>query len=241
MRVLIIVPAYNEEESLPSVLRGLLSLPEGYEVLIINDGSTDGTMEVAAQAASILPMPVHVVSLAFNAGIGVAVQTGYRFAENDGGFEYVVQFDGDGQHAPSSIVPLVSKCRESGADLCLGSRFLVASSGGDRSTPSRRFGSRILRAMIWFTTGQRLTDPTSGLRCAGTKAWKSFAKLYPDDFPEPESLVWCLRNRLRVVEFPVEMRSRVGGQSSISAFKGVYYMVKVIVSIGFDRFRSREV
>ncbi|MEQ9586637.1 MAG: glycosyltransferase family 2 protein [Parvibaculaceae bacterium] len=239
-RNLIVIPAWNEADSIARVLGGLEVLPEGFEIIVINDGSLDATADIASEVANNLPLPCRIVSLAFNAGIGVAVQTGYQYAVLDGGFDYVIQFDGDGQHDPGYIVPLVDACESEAADLCVGSRFL-GSGRGDRSTVCRRIGISVIRFVIRLLTGRRLTDPTSGFRCAGRRAWSSFAKIYPDDYPEPESLVWCLRNGLRTIEVPVEMQSRLNGRSSIGRLQGLYYLMKVTCALVLDRCRSREV
>jgi glycosyltransferase involved in cell wall biosynthesis len=238
MRNLIVMPAYNEEEALPRTVAALDSLPAGFEVLIVNDGSTDRTGAVAARLTARLP--VHVLHLPVNSGIGVAVQTGYRFAAARGGYEYVIQFDADGQHDPGSIVDLVARCRRDGLDLCVGSRFLDPERGGFRSTALRRVGIRFFARLISALSGARVTDPTSGLRCAGPRAWQRFAEHYPEDYPEPESLFWCARNGLRVGEVPVTMFERQGGVSSIRRLRTAYYMAKVTMAIVFDRLRSRE-
>ena len=238
MRNLIVMPAYNEEEALPHTVAALDRLPAGFEILVVNDGSTDRTGAIAVRLTS--RHPVHVLHLPVNSGIGVAVQTGYRFAADRGGYEYVIQFDADGQHDPGALVALVERCRRDGLDLCIGSRFLDPRGGGFRSTTLRRVGIRFFAALISALSGTRVTDPTSGLRCAGSRAWRRFAEHYPEDYPEPESLFWCARNGLRVGEVSVTMFERQGGVSSIRRLCTAYYMAKVTMAIVFDRLRSRE-
>jgi glycosyltransferase involved in cell wall biosynthesis len=238
MRNLIVMPAYNEAEALPGTVAALDRLPDGFEILVVNDGSTDRTGAIAGRLTSRLP--VHVLHLPVNSGIGVAVQTGYRFAADRGGYEFVIQFDADGQHDPQALVALVERCRRDGLDLCVGSRFLDPRGGGFRSTALRRVGIRFFAALISALSGTRVTDPTSGLRCAGPRAWRRFAEHYPEDYPEPESLFWCARNGLRVGEVPVTMFERQGGVSSIRRLRTAYYMTKVTMAIVFDRLRSRE-
>jgi glycosyltransferase involved in cell wall biosynthesis len=239
MRNLIVMPAFNEEEALPKTIASLARLPAGFEALVVNDGSTDRTAAVAERMAAAAPLPVHVVHLPVNSGIGVAVQTGYRFAAERGGYRYVIQFDADGQHDPGALAPLVERCERDGLDLCIGSRFL-GGPGGFRSTFARRLGIRFFAHLISLLSGVPVTDPTSGLRCAGPRAWRRFADYYPEDYPEPESLFWCARNRLRVGELAVTMHERQGGVSSIRHLRTAYYMLKVTMSIVFDRLRALE-
>jgi glycosyltransferase involved in cell wall biosynthesis len=240
MKHLIVIPAYNEEEALPLTVAALQALPEGYELVVVNDGSRDRTGAVARELARTSRVPLAVVDLPINGGIGVAVQTGYLFALRRGDYEYVIQFDADGQHPAESIPDLVEACRRDGLDLCIGSRFLKADSAGFRSTFARRLGIRFFCRLIRLLSGYRVTDPTSGFRCAGPRAWRSFARQYPEDYPEPESLFWCLRNRLRIGEIPVRMHERQGGTSSIRLWRTFYYMLKVSLSILFDRLRGAE-
>lgn len=238
MRNLIVMPAFNEEDALAATVATLDRLPDGYEVLVVNDGSTDRTAAVAAGLRSRLP--VHVLHLPVNSGIGVAVQSGYRFAARDGGYRYVIQFDADGQHDAGAVPALVDRCERDGLDLCVGSRFLAPAGTGFRSTAARRVGILFFAALIGALSGVRVTDPTSGLRCAGPRAWRRFADHYPEDYPEPESLFWCARHGLRVCEVPVTMRERQGGVSSIRRLRAAYYMAKVTMAIVFDRLRGTE-
>ncbi len=242
MKVLVVIPAFNEEAALAGVLRSLQVLPEGYEIVVVDDGSVDRTRAVASEFCAESQIPIHVVSLPVNGGIGVAVQTGYRFAARFGDFEYAVQFDGDGQHDAEGIADLVATAQRLQADLVVGSRFLTTdeTKPSFQSSLSRRLGIRVLRATIFALTGQWISDPTSGFRCVSRRAFHSFAEQYPDDYPEPESLVWCLRNRLKVVEIPARMFERRGGVSSIRPLAGIYYVGKVIFSMLFTRLRNRE-
>jgi len=238
MRNLIVMPAYNEAASLARAVASLDLLPAGYEILVVNDGSTDETGAVARRLTARLP--VHVLHLPVNSGIGVAVQSGYRFALARGGYDYVIQFDADGQHDAAAVAPLVERCERDGLDLCIGSRFLDPAGAGFRSTAARRVGIRFFAALIGALSGVRVTDPTSGLRCAGPRAWRRFADHYPEDYPEPESLFWCARNKLRVGELAVTMSERRGGVSSIRRLGTCYYMTKVTMAIVFDRLRGTE-
>ena len=240
MRHLIVMPAFNEEEALPKAVASLAAAPPGFEAVIVNDGSTDRTGEVAEGLVAHSPIPLHVLHLPANSGIGTAVQTGYRFAGQRGCYTYVVQFDADGQHPADALAALVDRCERDGLDLCIGSRFLSPTGDGFQSTRARRLGIRFFTWLIRRLVGLRVTDPTSGFRCAGPRAWRRFAESYPEDYPEPESLFWCARNRLRIGEIPVVMLDRQGGTSSIYRFRAVYYMFKVSMAILFDRLRRRE-
>ena len=239
MRCLVVIPAYNEEEALPKTLATLESLPEYFEILVVNDGSRDRTRDVAETAARISKHAIHVATLPINSGIGVAVQTGYVFASKTGTYQYVLQFDADGQHDVSSLTRLVEECEQKQLDLCIGSRFIEGV--GFQSSFQRRLGIRFFAWIIWLLSGAHVTDPTSGLRCARPKVWQRFAKHYPEDFPEPESLFWCARNRLKIGEIPVIMHERQGGVSSLqSSWKPLYYMIKVTMAIFLDRLRRTE-
>jgi glycosyltransferase involved in cell wall biosynthesis len=240
MKNLILIPAYNEEASLEKTVATLQELPDSFEILVVNDGSRDATGEVAVQVAKESRLPMHVAHLPLNSGIGAAVQTGYLFAARQGRYRYVIQFDGDGQHPASYLPALVEECEARQLDLCIGSRFLSPDREGFQSTFARRLGIRFFTGLIRLLSGAKVTDPTSGFRCTGPRAWSSFAERYPDDYPEPESLFWCVRNRLRIGEVPVRMNERQGGVSSIRSLRSLYYMLKVSFAILIDRIRARE-
>lgn len=239
MRCLVVIPAYNEEEALPKTLASLQSLPDSFEVLVVNDGSRDGTQLAAENVASTSKLKIHAVRLPLNCGIGVAVQTGYLFAVKDGAYKYVIQFDADGQHDVSALTRLVEECEQKQLDVCIGSRFIAGE--GFQSSVLRRFGIRFFAWLIWLLTGARVTDPTSGLRCVGPRVWPRFARHYPEDYPEPESLFWCARNHLNIGEIPVIMHERQGGVSSLAHhWRPIYYMLKVTLAILLDRLRRKE-
>jgi glycosyltransferase involved in cell wall biosynthesis len=240
MKNLVVIPAYNEEEALPRTVATLQGMPDNFEILIVNDGSRDATGRIAAELAAKSQHAIHVLNLARNSGIGVAVQTGYLFAEHCGGYQYVIQFDADGQHEATDIPALVEACESQGLDLCVGSRFLEGLEGNFQSTWLRRVGIRFFARLISLLSNVRVTDPTSGFRCAGPRAWRRFAHFYPEDYPEPESLFWCARNKLRVGEIPTRMHERQGGVSSIRYLRSAYYMLKVTVAILLDRLRAKE-
>ncbi len=240
MKNLIVLPTYNERSTLRRTIARLQELPASFELLIVDDGSTDGTGAIADELPRESRLPLRVVHLRENCGIGVAVQTGYLFAVQNPGYRYVIQFDADGQHDAGSVLDLVRVAAERELDLCVGSRFIHEDPEGFRSTRLRRLGIRFFCGLLKLLSGIRVTDPTSGLRCAGPRAWKRFARRYPDDYPEPESLFWCLRHGLHVGEVPVRMHERQGGRSSIRSLVSLYYMAKVTLAIIVDRVRRKE-
>jgi glycosyltransferase involved in cell wall biosynthesis len=192
---------------------------ESEDVLVVDDGSTDATADVARR------LGVRCARLPVNLGIGGAVQTGYRYALR-AGYRVAVQVDADGQHDPRDVPALVEPVREGRCDMAIGSRYLTAE--GFTSTWPRRLGSRLLSAAIRASTGARIADCTSGFRAVNRRVLASFARYYPTDYPEPESLAILLHAGLTVLELPVVMRPRQGGVSSIKALDGAIYMVKVL-------------
>jgi len=229
-RVLVIIPAYNEEESLGRVIRNVHAAEPEVDIVVINDGSTDATPDIAEG------YKVNLVSLPYNQGIGSAMQTGFMFAR-DKNYDIAVQVDGDGQHDPREIAQLVEALIAGDADIVIGSRYIE-----DRGyiTPwQRRIGIVILAAVVSVITRQRITDPTSGFRAINRRAIHFCAQDYPFDYPEPEAVVLFNRANLRVHEIPVTMNPRYGGQSSITPFRSAYYMVKVIMAIVIGLLRKR--
>jgi glycosyltransferase involved in cell wall biosynthesis len=228
VRRVAIVPAFNEERNLGRLLAELRALDAGLEVVVVSDGSTDRTAEVAAGAGA------HVVRLPFNLGIGAAVQTGFRFAW-EGGYALAVRLDGDGQHDPAQLRAVVAPVVAGDADLAIGSRFLAG--GGYRSSAARRVGIRVLARVVSWIAHQRLTDTTSGFQALNRRAIRLFAADLPRDYPEVEGLVMAIRHKLRVQEVSVTMREREHGRSSIGTLGSVYYMIKVLLAIFVDLFR----
>lgn len=232
-RLLIIIPCYNEQESLPSLLDELvqLDLPVDYvmEVVVINDHSTDKTVEVASK------FPVHILNLPVNLGIGGAVQCGLCYA-TEHGFDLAVQMDGDGQHPPAELIKLLECYQLTGANLVIGSRYL--SNEGFQSSFTRRLGIRYFYLLNRLFTGKRIYDSTSGYRLFDRSAIDHASHHYPDDYPEPESLILFAKKKLSISETPVIMRSRNGGKSSISSFAAVFYCVKVTIAMVFSSLRN---
>ncbi len=227
-----IVPAFNEEASIAGVVGELLAYDPGLRVVVVDDGSTDRTAEIARSAGA------KVISLPFNLGIGGAVQTGFRYAWEQG-FDVAVRADGDGQHDPAELDAILRPVLADEADVAVGSRFI----GGDgyRSSRSRRAGIRLLAWIVSALTRQRITDPTSGFQAANRLGIRLFAADYPHDYPEAEATVMVFKHRLRLQEVPVKMRARESGRSSITTLHSVYYMVKVVLAIFVALFRRKAV
>lgn len=228
LRVLVIIPAYNEEESLPLVVNRIIG--RGYDYVVINDGSSDGTLSLCRKHG------INVLNLPRNLGIGGAVQTGHMYALEQG-YDVDIQFDGDGQHDAAYLKALVDAI-EQGADIAIGSRYLE-DTDGFKSTFMRRVGISWLSAWIRLFRKQTITDPTSGFRACGRRAIELFCSTYPYDYPEPESIVTALGHGLKVYEVPVVMHERQGGRSSISPLKGAYYMIKVTLAIAISALSNR--
>jgi Glycosyltransferases involved in cell wall biogenesis len=234
-RAIVIVPAYNEEGAIAHVLEDLNAHVPGYDVVVVDDGSTDATADVAREHGA------RVIVLPFNLGIGGAVQTGFRYAANHG-YGVAVQVDGDGQHDAQSLHALADTlAADPTIDMVTGSRFMRDDGDGFRSSRSRRVGIRVFSAMLSRIVGSPITDPTSGLRMVRRTGIELFARDYPHDYPEVEALVMMHSHRLKSVEIPTEMRPRLAGESSITATQSVYYMAKVTLAVLIALFRRRPV
>lgn len=228
MRVLMILPAYNEEASILSTVTSILEYRKQVDFeldyVVINDGSTDSTKQILQDNQ------LNHINLILNLGIGGAVQTGYKYAlEHD--YDVAVQFDGDGQHDIHSLAQLLVPIREGQADMVIGSRFIGETRSQFQTSFMRRVGISIISAMIWLSTGTRIYDTTSGYRLANKAIIKYFAKRYPTKYPEPESTVHLIKRHMRIQEAPANMFERNAGSSSITPFKSIRYMVEVCSSI----------
>jgi glycosyltransferase involved in cell wall biosynthesis len=228
------VPAYNEAETVSDVVGELRRYAPHFDVLVVDDGSTDRTGRVARAAGAT------VVRHPFNLGIGGAVQTGFVFALEHG-YDYMVQVDGDGQHCPDEVGKLTTVMLDDPTvDMVCGSRFMTK----DREYPapiSRRTGIHIFAFILSRLVGQRVSDPTSGFRLYNRRAITLFARDYPHDYPEVEAILMVHAHRLKMREVPVRMLQRGGGISSIRSGKSLYYMVKVLLSIFIGLARARPV
>jgi glycosyltransferase involved in cell wall biosynthesis len=227
-RRIAIVPAYNEEQNIARVVEELHVFDPGIDVVVVSDGSVDRTAENAEAAGA------RVLRLPYNLGIGGAVQTGFKYAWEQG-YDLAVRCDGDGQHVPGELPKVIRPVAEEEADIAVGSRFV--SSDGYRSSASRRVGIRLLATVVSAIARQRVTDTTSGFQALNRRALELFAQDYPHDYPEVEGMVMTIKHKLRLVEVPVQMREREHGRSSITAFRSVYYMAKVLTALFVGLFR----
>lgn len=226
---LVIIPAYNESESIEATVRDIIEKAPDFDYIVINDCSTDNTAEICRRNH------FHVLNLPVNLGIGGAVQTGYLYGWRQG-YDVAVQVDGDGQHDPMFLGKMAEYLEKENLDMVIGSRFIEKK--GFQSSGARRVGIRYFSWLIHLLTRVRITDPTSGLRMVNRKIMKEFSLNYPKDYPEPESVVAIICRGYQVKEIPVIMRERMGGVSSISMKKSVYYMVKVSLAILFEKIRG---
>ncbi len=228
-RTAVIIPAYNEEHTIGDVVRGVKALGAGYDVVVVNDSSSDRTSEEAKKSGAI------VIELPCNLGIGGAVQTGYKYALANG-YDACVQVDGDGQHPTEEIAGLVRPLFEDGVDIVIGSRFVEDTRY--QISVMRDVGIRIISLFLKMTTGLVVKDPTSGFRAINRKVLELFAYRYPQDYPEPESLVFAYKSHFKVMEMATKMKNRMFGISSITPLRAAYYMGKVLLAMFIDLFKK---
>ena len=229
MKKIIIIPAYNEEANIERTVEAIKKEACGFDYVIINDCSTDCTRKICERNG------YNIVNLPINLGIGGAVQTGYKYAYENG-YDVAVQVDGDGQHNPQFLNMMAEYLEEHNLDMVIGSRFIEKK--GFQSSMTRRVGIKFFSGLIKVVTGKKITDSTSGLRMIGRNVMEIFSQDYPRDYPEPESIVAVLRKNMKIEEIPVVMSERMGGVSSISPKKSIYYMIKVTLAILIERIRK---
>ncbi len=229
MKSIVIIPAYNEEKSIEKTVEDIIQNAPEFDYVIVNDCSKDDTLRVCMEKG------LHVLNLPINLGIGGAVQTGYRYALKNG-YDFAVQFDGDGQHDAKYLHQMRDHMIEHKQNMLIGSRYIEKE--GFQSSGLRRFGIRFFSVLIKILTGTRITDPTSGMRMVDREVIEIYAENYPKDYPEPESVVAILNQGKKVGEYPVIMRERMEGVSSISPMRSVYYMIKVTLAILVEMLRK---
>ncbi len=230
MRTLVLIPCYNEEESIADVIQRLRAVQPDMDYLVINDCSTDQSRAVLRGGG------YNYLDLPINLGIGGGVQCGYRYAR-DNDYDVTIQMDGDGQHDPAYLEDVIAPVRDGRLDLCIGSRFITKE--GFQTSFMRRLGINFLSLLIRILTGVKVLDVTSGFRACGKEMTAFFADHYAQDYPEPEAIVMALMHGFRVGEAPVVMEERQGGVSSINPLRSIYYMVKVSVALVIVRLSGR--
>lgn len=223
-KILAVIPAFNESGNIGQVIRDLKAQRGVDEIVVIDDGSQDNTVEVARKAgASVIPLVSHL-------GYGAALQTGYLYGyENQ--YDWLIQLDGDGQHDPESVENLIKCLDEKDVDLVIGSRFL--SEKGYRAPLIRKFGMQLFRWLIYLLIKKKITDPTSGFQALNRDVIRFFAKeaVYPPDYPDADMILLLHNVGFRIEEIPVVMHLNPTGQSMHSGLKPLYYVVKMTLSI----------
>ena len=227
-KILLIIPAYNEQECIlktyDSIITYCAEYNMDYDVIVINDCSKDSTSAIL----DINNIP-HI-DLIHNLGIGGAVQTGYKYAKENN-YDIAVQFDGDGQHDIRYVQDIIKPILETEAEFVIGSRFVDNKNDNFRSSKARRIGIHIISFFIKLVTGEKIFDTTSGFRAVNKDIIEQFSKSYPIEYPEPITTTELLKKKYKFSEVPVKMHERIGGTSSIKAWKSIYYMINVILTI----------
>jgi glycosyltransferase involved in cell wall biosynthesis len=222
VKLLILIPAYNEEGAVGSVVEEVHAVMPGTPVLVVDDCSEDATRHAARQAgADVLPLPYHL-------GLGGCVQAGYRLAF-ELGYDYVIRVDGDGQHDPAYIPEMLAALQRENCEMVIGSRFL--NGNGEHTGLLRALGIVFFRAILRPILGRPVKDPTSGFVGVNRTALALFSRSFPLEYPEIEALVVLQRKRFRFVEVPVRMRNRRAGRSTITALRSLYYPVHVLLGV----------
>lgn len=229
-KILIIIPTYNEAATLERVITSVQKELPSAGILVVNDGSTDSTAKIARA------LKVKVIEHPFNLGIGAAMQTGYRYAASMG-YDIAVQVDGDGQHLADQIKYILEPVKRGEADVTIGSRFYRREY---THTWPRWIGMKLLSQLISLILREKLTDTTSGFRAVNREVIKFYSTYYPEDYPEVEAIVLLHKAGFTIKEVPVKFEERKGGISSITPFRGIYYMAKVLLAVLVDLLKKIE-
>lgn len=227
-KILLIIPAYNEQDNILNTCKKIEKYNKknkiNYDVIVINDGSKDKTEEI------LINNKIPHITLVHNLGIGGAVQTGYKYAYENG-YDIAVQFDGDGQHDVSYVKNIIDPIISKEADFTIGSRYIDSTTSEFKSTLARQIGIKLISFLIKLVTRKKVLDTTSGFRACNRNIIKEFAENYPTEYPEPITTTELLKKGYRLEEVAVSMNEREAGQSSIKAWKNLYYMINVYLSI----------
>lgn len=220
---LIIIPAYNEEENIAKVLKDIKESNPDVDILVVNDGSTDNTSKIAKQ------MGVMVLDIPFNMGYGGAIQTGFRFAEENG-YDFVITMDGDDQHDPYSVKNLIESMEQEGADVVIGSRFIE---GTYKMGIAKKIGVWLFSKIARLYTGMNFTDPTSGFQLFNSNVFSYLSRgdNYPLDYPDVNIIMALHKMRFKVVEAPVRMMEKPNGKSMHSGLKPMVYVIKMFLAV----------
>lgn len=233
MKILLIIPAYNEEENILKTCNSIKETDGELDFVVINDGSKDNTLKILEENN------LNHINLIQNLGIGGAVQTGYKYAYENG-YDIAVQYDGDGQHDVKYVEKICKPIIDGQANMVIGSRFIDSSKETFKSTFSRRVGINLISKVIKLKTKKKIYDTTSGFRAVDKEIIKLFANQYPTEYPEPISTVSVLNKGYKIEEVQVEMKEREGGKSSITSWKTAYYMFNVIVTILLSKRKGKK-
>lgn len=230
MKILILIPAYNEAENIKWVVENLTAKCPQYDYVVVNDGSKDNTAQICRENE------FNLIDLPINLGLAGGFQAGIKYAYRNG-YDAVLQFDGDGQHNPQYIESMIEEMQKTNSDIIIGSRFKKMK----KPKGLRMLGSNMIQFAIHITTGQNITDPTSGMRLLNKKVLKEFA-YYMNYGPEPDTISFLIRSGVKVSEVQVEMNERIAGESYLNLKRSIQYMIRICASIIlFQRFRKRSV
>lgn len=237
MKILLIIPAYNEEENILDVYKNIIKYNRNrnqkLDYVIVNDCSKDSTLKILKDNN------INYINLNSNLGIGGAVQAGYKYAYTNN-YDIAIQFDGDGQHDINFITNVCRPIISNKLNMCIGSRFLNNETSKFKSSFMRRIGKNLISIIINIFNGVKITDPTSGFRAIDKDIIRLFSNDYPVDYPEPESIVNAINHGYKVGEVPVSMKERSGGKSSINLFKSIQYMIKVPITLIIESINLKE-